>query len=1171
MERAGGERPVTVENGTGVVVIGDGNRIGLPEPAVARSGYHEQVRRIAPSELVDREGELAELEAFCRADSGPAYTWWRAEAWAGKTALLSWFALNPPPGVRIVPFFVTARLGAQNDVTAYVDVVLEQLAELAGEGPPALLTAATREAHLLRLYAAAAESCAARGERLVLLVDGLDEDRGVTTGPDARSIAALLPYGLPVIVSGRLNPPLPVDVPEDHPLRAPEAVRILAPSPRARTIRAEAERELKRLLEAGGLPYELLALLTAAGGGLTADDLAELTGGVPYRVKDVLRTGPGRTFAVRGEAYLLAHEELVAGAREMLGERELGRWRSVLHAWADRSREDGWPDGTPDYLLHGYVPMLRAAGDAERLVACAADERRHERLLAVTGADAAALAEIGAAEDVLLGATDREDSVTGALRLAWSRARLLRESGSVPLALLEGWAAVGSADRAVALARSFRGQRVVDGLCAVASKLLDVGAPERAMEIAVEAEEVIETLRDRPDRDVAMAQDEGDWTFAAADVVQLLVRLGAHGRARRLLTTISSAAARVAPRHTVVRGLLAAGRHEEAVALGGEGSGAGLRAEIVEALVRDGLVAEAEREAYRPEKEPGARAVVLLRAVVALREAGHPEAADAALREAMLERARMGPRKSDVFHAPLLHGLVAAGEIEAARQDCGDGGPAALAWALVANGRWDEFREFAGAMEGPGWSSVRVRAARELARAGAVEQAMAHAPSLDSPVRRDDPWPAIASALLERGDLNGVAALCGRLVESVASPWGGLVEETAWRRFGERPAGLGVFGDFLRRLVAEGAVDRVRAMAGGVEGNTEAVAVLAEVLYGTGCAAEARGLLAAEEMRLRRPPRETLAADLVALVPALVEAGRREDAAGLLRVVEEEPGLDPGGAVSAALAVRRVEWAEALAWGAARHQRVTLLPRVVAGYVADGAFDRALRLVGQPDVPKTLVLQAAVIFAEAAAWDQALDLAATLTEVPEVMETLARMASACLRQGRREEARRILDDLGEQRAPWGLEAVRAAYALGEGVRGMLAAGPLLRARRTGVTDLVMVVMGSHDEAIDFFRAQSPNPPGHQLVRLVNELLLAHRHERAAALLDGMHHMGQSCGEAYALLARAEPDPVPARRWAVLALRLGDWRTVLPAVLAVDPGSLPLVLAEADRLRRALEV
>lgn len=124
--------------------------------------------------------------------------------------------------------------------------------------------------------------CAARGERLILLVDGLDEDRGVTTGPEAHSIASLLPDSLRVIVSGRLNPPLPVDVPPGHPLHDPAIVRILEPSESARAIRAEAERELKHLLEAGGVAYDLLALLLAAGGGLTADDLAELTDEVPY-------------------------------------------------------------------------------------------------------------------------------------------------------------------------------------------------------------------------------------------------------------------------------------------------------------------------------------------------------------------------------------------------------------------------------------------------------------------------------------------------------------------------------------------------------------------------------------------------------------------------------------------------------------------------------------------------------------------------------------------------------------------------------------------------------------------------------------------------------------------------------------------------------------------------
>ncbi|GGS32103.1 hypothetical protein AB0E75_27970 [Streptomyces griseoviridis] len=58
----------------------------------------------------------------------------------------------------------------------------------------------------------------------MLVVDGLDEDRGVTAGPDAHSIATLLPrvppYGMRVIVAGRPYPPVPGDVHADQPLRS---------------------------------------------------------------------------------------------------------------------------------------------------------------------------------------------------------------------------------------------------------------------------------------------------------------------------------------------------------------------------------------------------------------------------------------------------------------------------------------------------------------------------------------------------------------------------------------------------------------------------------------------------------------------------------------------------------------------------------------------------------------------------------------------------------------------------------------------------------------------------------------------------------------------------------------------------------------------------------------
>ncbi|MFC9623750.1 hypothetical protein ACFTXM_28410 [Streptomyces sp. NPDC056930] len=83
-----------------------------PHIPVVRSAYLSQVRRIAPERLRSRESELGELALFgTDPETGQPYMWWRAEAWAGKSALLSTFVLDPPPGVRVLSFFITARWG----------------------------------------------------------------------------------------------------------------------------------------------------------------------------------------------------------------------------------------------------------------------------------------------------------------------------------------------------------------------------------------------------------------------------------------------------------------------------------------------------------------------------------------------------------------------------------------------------------------------------------------------------------------------------------------------------------------------------------------------------------------------------------------------------------------------------------------------------------------------------------------------------------------------------------------------------------------------------------------------------------------------------------------------------------------------------------------------------
>lgn len=59
------------------------------------------------------------MTRFCTADAADGYWWCRGGPWTGKTALLAWFVLNPPPGVQVVAFFVTGRYAGHNDAAAF--------------------------------------------------------------------------------------------------------------------------------------------------------------------------------------------------------------------------------------------------------------------------------------------------------------------------------------------------------------------------------------------------------------------------------------------------------------------------------------------------------------------------------------------------------------------------------------------------------------------------------------------------------------------------------------------------------------------------------------------------------------------------------------------------------------------------------------------------------------------------------------------------------------------------------------------------------------------------------------------------------------------------------------------------------------------------------------------
>ena len=361
----------------------DAARAGL-RPAA----YMRQVEQFAPPELRDRDEELAELGRFCLDPGAGPYAWWQAEPWAGKTALLSSFVLCPPADVaaqaRIVSFFISGVAG-QDTVEVFTEVLLGQLAAMLGWLLPTDESEAMREVRLLDLMSQAAARCRDAGKRLVLVVDGLDEDRRAPAGQDARSIARLLPgnppAGMRVIVAGRPDPPVPGDVPDWHPLRKPEIIRTLFASSHAGDIARLSKEELLRILVGGSkAERDIVGLLTAARGGLTVRDLAHLTGVPPADAETILHGVAGRTFTSRpslfgrsdrAEIFRLGHEELRVQAESHIG-KDLAGYRDLLHAWADAYRDRRWPADTPEYLLSDYYQLLADPADADlpRMICC---------------------------------------------------------------------------------------------------------------------------------------------------------------------------------------------------------------------------------------------------------------------------------------------------------------------------------------------------------------------------------------------------------------------------------------------------------------------------------------------------------------------------------------------------------------------------------------------------------------------------------------------------------------------------------------------------------------------------------------------------------------------------------------------------------------------------------
>ncbi|MFC5719201.1 hypothetical protein ACFP1Z_03245 [Streptomyces gamaensis] len=453
--------------------------------------------RIAPATLVGRNSELDELTGLMTAPEGevPCLVWLQAPPWAGKSALLATFVLRcPPPEVNVVSYFVSHRWGTDRR-RDFLNAMSVQLAAVAGLKKPQPSKDADSDrggTRLQELYEAAARASAKQGRRLVLVVDGLDEDADAGLGK--RSIASLLPQrslpGLRVVLSGRSNPAVPTDVGSDDLLRDADAVvrKRLAVSSVALTTRDKALEELSQLLD-DPVGSRLLGLLALAQGGLGREDLAHLIGVRPLDIDKLVRGVTGRSMVVEDAApdtYVLAHDELRRGAMEALGDREMAGSEGLLHGWADTYRDRRWPETTPRYLLTGYTRLLHSNGDIDRLKTYVLDPYRQLRMAASSGAHLA-LTDLGLLTSSVpvdgLAAPDVE--VLAAV--AASRDFLVARTRNVSRAIPRACARIGDVQRARDVALSPRDAMAKAVRLAGVACELALEGHEQAAEVAREA------------------------------------------------------------------------------------------------------------------------------------------------------------------------------------------------------------------------------------------------------------------------------------------------------------------------------------------------------------------------------------------------------------------------------------------------------------------------------------------------------------------------------------------------------------------------------------------------------------------------------------------------------------------------------------------------------------
>ncbi|MDX6741535.1 hypothetical protein [Actinocorallia sp. A-T 12471] len=507
-----------------------------------RPRAHPDRHVVTAADLRKRMRERKVMDAFV-GDPSPraaSYLCWYADAPVGKTTLLADYVRRPPADADILSYLVSPTYGT--DTRARVETEMAaQIAVLLGTPLPDVPRGVGA---WKALFTEAARKSAGRNRRLLLVVDGLDDDAawsglaadGGTKEPARRtargSVAAFLPAspppGMRIIVSLRRRLRFPDDLPARHPLRGGRnlCLRELLPVEDAPPARRESHHaDFNRVV---------MGLLAVAEGGLRSADLADLTGIPAADLDRRLEGQPGRSFRLDDpvlQTYALADTDLVRSVKTRLGEKGVARHTRALLDWSRRWCAAGWPDGTPPFPLAHQLRLL--TGTAER-ADYVLDHVRLRRLADVFGPDAA-LAQLDAFEEEVGSAGEVSPAGLAVLvRLAAARAVLRGEPREVPFEAPGLLVRLGEVERARGLARS---------------------APTAAARSAHLADVAVEMARSGRDGAEAVAREAAAWLVNAGPdfpglhrdpetharllgAARELVRLNCHHDARPLLRAV---------------------------------------------------------------------------------------------------------------------------------------------------------------------------------------------------------------------------------------------------------------------------------------------------------------------------------------------------------------------------------------------------------------------------------------------------------------------------------------------------------------------------------------------------------------------------------------------------------------------------------------------------------